>query len=187
MSKHDHLKTHGFKRDFIESITEPRLSSSFFFDGESCITATTASLLNAMAMTSNTTKFSDGYKVGMGPEKQLNTVADLANTWDQEGRAEWHHQVGDFWGPILKNLHDGGSWLTIEEIFATGADHRFIPKKPAEEQSWKRVRHYEIRGDDDPAYTLCEQVQRAYGGGDFGDLTLHQLYDVHKVQELIER
>jgi hypothetical protein len=187
MSKHDHLRSHGMKRDFIESITEERLPTSFYFDGESCLAATTASLLNAMVMAPLSAKFSDAYKVGMGPEKQLNTMADLANTWDQEGRAEWHHQVGDFWGPIFKNQQDGGGWLTIEEIHTTGSEHRFIPKKPAEEEPWKRHRHYELRSDDDPAFVLCEEVCKACSGGDFDNLSLHQLYNVHMVEELIER
>jgi hypothetical protein len=187
MSKHDHLKSHMMKRDFIENVTEEHLPTSFYFDGESCLAATTASLLNVIVMAPLSAKFSDAYKVVMGPEKQLNTIADLANTWDQEGRAEWHHQVGDFWGPILKNLQEGGGWLTIDEIFATGSDHRFVLKRPAEEESWKRHKHFEVRDDDDPAYILCEEVHKAYSGGTFGDSPLHQLYNVHKVEELIER
>jgi hypothetical protein len=72
------------------------MQSSYLFDGESCLTATTASLMNVMVIAPIGAKFSDAYKVEMGPEKFVNTMADLQNTWSQEGKSEWHHQVGDF-------------------------------------------------------------------------------------------
>jgi hypothetical protein len=101
----------------------------------------------------------------MGIEKQVNSIADLQNTLDQEGKAQWHHQVGDFWGPIMANLHEaGGGWLTIEEIFDTGFEHRFFPKPVLEDSSWKRASHFEQRDDDDPALVLCDEVQKVYRG-----------------------
>jgi hypothetical protein len=188
MCRTDHQnKTHNRRRDFVNVVGE-KLRTSYLFDGESCLTATTANLLNVMVIAPITSNYSDAYKVGMGIEKQVNTIGDLQNTWLQDGKSQWHGQVRDFWGPILANLHTGGGWLSIsEEIFNTGAEHRFYPKEVLEENSWKRYKHLESRGDDEPALVLMKQVSRAYQGGDFGDFTVHQLFDVNKIQELIER
>jgi hypothetical protein len=98
MSKTDHLSKGARKRDWIKDALGAKLKTSYLFDGESCLTATTASLLNVIAITPQSAKYSDAYKLGMGIEKQVNTIADLQNTWEQEGKAQWHHQVGDFWG-----------------------------------------------------------------------------------------
>jgi hypothetical protein len=74
----------------------------------------------------------------MGIEKQLNTIADLQNTWMQDGTSQWHGQVGDFWGPIMANLHAGGGWLSIsEEIFNIWAEHGFHPKEISENDAWR--------------------------------------------------
>jgi hypothetical protein len=140
-----------------------------------------------MVVSPQSAKYSDAYTVGMGIEKQVNTIGDLHNTWDQEGKAQWHHQVGDFWGPIMMNLHDARGWLTIEEIFSTGAEHRFYPKEVLEEASWKGITHLEPRSDDDPAISLYDQVHAAYNGGVFGDLTIRHLLDLNKIQESMER
>jgi hypothetical protein len=156
MCKTNHQnKDHNRKRDFINNVYQ-KLNGSYLFDGESCLTATTASLLNVTVIAPTKAAYSDAYKVGMGPEKQLNTIGDLQNTWLQEGRAEWHSQVGDFWGPILANLHARGGWLSIsEEIFNTGTEHMFYPKEISENDAWRRRPHSEQREDDDPAQVVA--------------------------------
>jgi hypothetical protein len=124
----------------------------------------------------------------MGKEKQFNTFADLANTWEQEGIREWHHQTGDFWGPIFKNLRDGGGWLHIDEIFDTGEDHRFSLKPATEEESWKRIRHSEVEIEEDPALLLFREVARVYQRAEPGvQVELNQLFDVHRIRERLER
>jgi hypothetical protein len=87
----------------------------------------------------------------------------------------------------MANLHAGGGWLTIEEMFKTGSEHRFYPKEVLEEESRKRVSHFEPREDDDPAIVLYNQVNMAYSGRDFGDFSVHQLLDRSKIQERVER
>jgi hypothetical protein len=188
MCKTDHQnKDHDRKRDLINNIYQ-KLNGSYLFDGESCSTATTASLLNATVIAPVKAACSDAYKVGMGIEKQLNAIGDLQNTWLKEGRAEWHGQVGDFWGPILSNLQSGGGWLSIsEEIFNTGAEHRFYPKEISENDSWRRCPHSEQREDDDPAQVLFDQVGATYRGRDFADFAISQLVDVHKIHARAER
>jgi hypothetical protein len=187
MAKTDHLSMHARERDWVKDALGAKLKASYLFDGESCLTATTASLLNVMVVTPQSAKYSDAYKLEMGIEKQINTIAGLQNTWDQEGKAQWHHQVGDFWGPIMTNLHAGGTWLTIEEIFKTGSEHRFYPKEVSEEGSWKRISHFEPREDDDTAIVLYNHVSMTYSGRDFGDFSVHQLLDLSKIQERVER
>jgi hypothetical protein len=122
MCKTDHQsKAHNRKRDFLSNVYQ-KLNGSYLFDGESCLTATTASLLNVTVIAPLNANYSDAYKVGMGIEKQVNTIGDLQNTWMQDGKSQWHGQVGDSWGPILANLQAGGGWLSIgDEIFNTGA------------------------------------------------------------------
>jgi hypothetical protein len=108
MSQPGHFQKHHRKRDFIWEVNaEERLKQAAIFDGESCLTATAASLSNAMVVIPQSAKYSDAYKLGMGPEKILNTYADLTKTWEHPGKSEWHDQVGDSWGPILLNLKNG--------------------------------------------------------------------------------
>jgi hypothetical protein len=123
----------------------------------------------------------------MGPEKKVNSVADYQNTWLQEGKSEWHHQVGDFWGPIMANLRAGGGWLTIkDEIFNTGSEHRFYSKEVAHEESWRRRPHNEQGEDDDPAQVLFETVLATYRGEEFPDLRRDQLVNGARIQAQIE-
>jgi hypothetical protein len=188
MAKSLHQQTHQRKRDYVEDPQEKIQGGSKHFDGESCLTATTASLLNVRVVTEIKSKYSNAYKIGMGREKDLNTFADLANTWEQDGVREWHHQTGDFWGPILKNLHEGGGWLHINEIFDTGEEHRFSLKPVIEEESWKRIRHNEDEMQDDPAMLLFREVARVYQLAEAGvSLELNQLFDVHRIRERLER
>jgi hypothetical protein len=81
MCKTDHQnKAHNRKRDFINSVYQ-KLNGSYLFDGESCLTATTAIPLNVTVIAPLKANYSDAYKVGMGIEKQLNTIGDLQDTW----------------------------------------------------------------------------------------------------------
>jgi hypothetical protein len=158
------------------------------FDGESCLTATAASLLNVTVVAPINANYSDACKVGMGIEKQVNSIGDLQNTWLQDGKSQWHGQVGDFWGPIMANLHARGGWPSIsDEIFNTGAEHRFYPKAVAENDSWRRRPHSEPREDDDPAQSLFDRVNAAHQGEDFPDLIIEQLIDRNKIQAQIDR
>jgi hypothetical protein len=188
MAKSNHQQTHQRKRDFVEDPQEKIQGGSKHFDGESCLTATTASLLNVQVVSEIKSKYSNAYKIGMGREKHLNTFADLANTWEQDGLLEWHHQTGDFWGPIFKNFHEDGGWLHIEEIFDTGEEHRFSFKPVTEEESWKRIRHNEVEMEEDPAMLLFREVARVYQRAEPGvQAELNQLFDVHRIGERIER
>jgi hypothetical protein len=150
MEKPDHPQSHGRRRDYVTDILK-KLPGAVHIDGESCLTATTASLLNTLAITQKASKYSDAYKAGMKGEKHLNTHADLVNSWT--GRA-WHQYRGDFWGPILMNLSEGGGWLSLDEIFDTRFEHRFVPKPPTEEESWSRQIDVRDADDDDPAIML---------------------------------
>jgi hypothetical protein len=83
----------------------------------------------------------------------------------------------------MANLYARGGWLSIsDEIFNTGAEHRFIPKAVAEIDSWRRRPHSEIPEDDDPAQSLFDRVNEAYRGGDFPDVIIEQLIDRNKIQ-----
>jgi hypothetical protein len=54
MTKNDHFnKAHNWKCDFINNVHQ-KLNGRYLFDGESCLTATTASLLNVTAITATT-------------------------------------------------------------------------------------------------------------------------------------
>jgi hypothetical protein len=139
--------------------------------------------LNVTVIAPISANYSDAYKVGMGSEKQVNSIGDLQNTCLQDGKSQWHGQVGDFWGPIMANLHARGGWLSIsDEIFNTGAEHRFYPKAVADIDSWRRRPHSEPREDDDLAQSLFDRVNAAYQSGDFPDLIIEQLIDRNKIQ-----
>jgi hypothetical protein len=161
MEKHDHQQSHGRKRNYVFNRLET-LPESVNFDGESCLVATTASLLNALSITQTKAKYSDAYRVGMGAEKHLNTFADLVASWNSEKARPWHNQTGDFWGPIFTNLREGGGWLMLSEIFATGFEHRFISKSPNEAEAWKRFPSMEEDFDNDPAMLLFNEISGVY-------------------------
>jgi hypothetical protein len=181
MEKPNHPQKHLRKRDYITDSTK-KLPGAFHVDGESCLTATTASLLNVMAITQQASKYSDAYKIGESSEKHLNTFADLANSWADK---TWHQYVGDFWGPILQNLSTGGGWLTLEEIFDTGFDHRFVPKEPTEEESWERQIDIRNHPDDDPAIMLYKEIARTYREGlPAFPIPLEQLFDFQRCRAI---
>jgi hypothetical protein len=73
--------------------------------------------MNAMVITPKNAKYSNAYKLGMRPEKLLNTFREVEQSWDSELVSPYHNQVGDFWGSILLNFKNGGDWLVIDEIF----------------------------------------------------------------------
>jgi hypothetical protein len=175
MQKHDHLQSHKRQRNYV---TDPlkTLPGAFHVDGESCLTATTASLLNVFAITQKKSTLSNAYKIGASKEKHLNTFADLDNSLKHNA---WHDYVGDFWGPILENLRTGGGWLTLEEIFDTGFQHRFVPKDPAERESWERQVDVHNHSDDDPAITLYKEIGRTYRDGlPAFPIPMEQLFDI---------
>jgi hypothetical protein len=72
------------------------------------------------------------------------------------------------------NLKQGGGWLPIEEIFHTGAEHMFAPKRPGEIGSRKRPQHGEEIREDDPAHLVCIEVGRVDQGEEMGTFTFNQ-------------
>jgi hypothetical protein len=144
--------------------------------------------MNARVINPLKANYSDAYKVGMGKEKQLNTFADLAARWEQEGKKEWHHQTADFWGPIFKNLKEGGGWLHIDEIFDTGEEDRFSPKRVTEEEARKRKMGGEEETEDDPAGLLFQEVAKVYQRGEnVSGFPLNQSFDTTKIEMRIQR
>jgi hypothetical protein len=79
MTKSTHPTSHQCKRDWIwESREDEKMrGGAYSFDGESCLTATTASLVNAMVVTPQSAKYSDAYKLGKVPEKHISTFHEL--------------------------------------------------------------------------------------------------------------
>jgi hypothetical protein len=97
-------------------------------------------------------------------------------------------QTGDFWGPIFKNLHEDGGWLTLEEIFSTGFEHRFVPKPPTETESWARFVEVEEEEDNEPAMMLFREVSRVYRDGQPDiDLPPNQLFDFRRIRVLAQK
>jgi hypothetical protein len=124
----------------------------------------------------------------MGVEKKLNSHQDMEHSWEQPGKAEWHHQVGDFWAPIFANLKNGGGWLAIDEIFDTGNEHRFVLKSPIIEDPWRRAKHFEDEEIDDPAATLFRDAAQVYQKAEA--MTIHSLdllFDFNKIEERLRR
>jgi hypothetical protein len=179
MEKPDHPQSHYRKRNYVTNILQ-KLPGSIHVDGESCLSATTASLLNVMAISQKESTYSNAYKLGAGKEKHLNSHADLVNSWENN---EWHMQIGDFWGPIFANLRENGGWLTLQEIFDTGFEHRFVPKPPTETESWARFVEVEEEEDNEPALMLFREVKRVYQDGQPAiDLPRDQLFDFRRIQ-----
>jgi hypothetical protein len=58
MEKPDHQQSHHRKRNYVFNLLE-RLPDSFHVDGESCLVASTASLLNVLSISQTKAKYSD--------------------------------------------------------------------------------------------------------------------------------
>jgi hypothetical protein len=184
---------HAMKRDWIENDQEePRMKDeSHPFDWVSCLVASTASLINARVITKSnpeSIRFSNPYRIRGGAEKKPNNWGEWQDILGLERKGgvnrkgfddvrEWHTHVGDFWGPILMNIQKGGGWLTLEEIFNTGKEHRFWIKKPDEKASWVRIRHREAEMPHDPAILCYREVANTYAGEELRDVPLRELYD----------
>jgi hypothetical protein len=140
--------------------------------------------LNTFVIAQKAAKHSDAYKFGPKGEKHLNTHADLVNSW---ANRDWHQYTGDFWGPIFANLKEGGGWLTLEEIFDTGYEHRFVPKSLTEEESWERQIDVQDQQNDDPAIMLYKEGARVYRDGVPAiPIPINQLFEFERARAIEE-
>jgi hypothetical protein len=184
---------HNWKRDWLDHAQEePKMKGgAHYFDGESCLVATTASLLNVESVAKlhpDNRKFSNPYRIGDGAGKSIEKWADWTDILGYERNKgvnrpgfeeirEWHRHVGDLWGPIMLNIQRGGGWLTLEEIFDTGKEHRFRIKRVDEEEPWRRDRYKEAGASHDPATACFREVGNRYRWEDPVDIPFTELYD----------
>jgi hypothetical protein len=108
-------------------------------------------------------EFVDAYAAAKRPQT-YSQWASYVSSFSAPNARTWNFSVGDFWGGLMIRFDKYGRWPTIEELFQTNQEHRFLPLKADQVEHWQRKIPNRPLPQADPRYAWGSMIFNAYKG-----------------------